>query len=217
MPRERRGYDRETGVRDALLIVIASEGAGTEPEYFAHVRESLHNPRMKIHVLRRDAAGESSPASVMASLVSFDREHRLRSGDQLWLVIDRDPQSWKPGTLARVARDCHTRGYHLAVSNPFFELWLLLHFADIPALSEANRQAYLDDEARIRRELTAAVARHHGSDYGSCCYPLTNTAIARGRLLDTNPRTRWPNALGTRVYLLLETIVAGEYTLPPAQ
>lgn len=34
----------------------------------------------------------------------------------------------------------------------------------------------------------------------------TDTAIARAQALDTEPGSRWPTTLGTRVYLILQKI-----------
>ena len=143
MGRERRDFVRRSGLRDATLFVIASEGVVTEPRSFNGIKERWHNPRIYVEILERDDPGHSSPEQVLKALSRFAEEYRLRDGDQLWLVIDRDSQSWKPRMMASIARECQRKTYHLAVSNPCFEIWLLLHFEDV------NKQG----TARIR-ELT---------------------------------------------------------------
>lgn len=39
MPRERREFDRRSGVKDPSLIVIACEGEKTEQDYFNSISE----------------------------------------------------------------------------------------------------------------------------------------------------------------------------------
>jgi hypothetical protein len=48
MARERRDFVRRSGFRDASLVVIACEGAVTEPEYFEDVKARLHAPGLHV-------------------------------------------------------------------------------------------------------------------------------------------------------------------------
>ena len=136
------------------MLVIATEGAETEQRYFRGLKERWHSPRIHVELVARADAGRSSPEQVFESLMQFAREWKLRDGDQLWLVIDRD--RWRPTTLASVARKCEQRQFRLAVSNPCFELWLLIHFEDIPNRS-AERQRALFENKRglLKREVSA--------------------------------------------------------------
>jgi RloB-like protein len=207
MPRERRDFVRRTGFRDASLVVIACEGAVTEPKYFNGLKERLHSPRMHVEVVTRQDPTQSSPDAVLHDLDAFAAAWFLRNGDALWLVIDRDPQSWKPGMIADVAQRCHQKGYFLALSNPCFELWLLLHFEDVPAQSEERcRQLLENADGLLKRE--EAQHRRPNSDweYIDHFLPHTETAIQRAQALDTEPEARWPAGLGTRVYRLVELI-----------
>ncbi len=106
MGRERRSFVRRSGQRDASLFVVAAEGAVTERQYFEGLKDRLHNPRIHLEFLPRSDPSRSSPAEVLASLARFASEWIILEGDQLWLVIDRDPQSWKAKALAAVAREC---------------------------------------------------------------------------------------------------------------
>src|SRR5271156_5306789 len=100
MGRERRSFVRTSGFRDATLFVIASEGAVTEPKYFNGLKERSHNPRIHVEVRTRDNPTHSSPEHVLNMLDRFYREFNLQDDDQLWLCMDRDPQSWTPQTMA---------------------------------------------------------------------------------------------------------------------
>jgi hypothetical protein len=200
---------RRTGFRDASLIVIACEGAVTEPAYFNGLRERLHSPRMHVEVVARRDPTHSSPDAVLRDLDGFAEAWFLRNGDALWLVIDRDPQSWKPGMIADIAQRCHQKGYFLALSNPCFELWLLLHFEDVPAQSEERRRQLLENaDDLLKKEEARHRQAHPEREYIDHFLPHTETAIQRARALDADPNARWPTDLGTRVYRLVERIWA---------
>ena len=42
-----------------------------------------------------------------------------------------DVDRWGDAKLSEIGRLCHQKGYALAVSNPCFELWLLLHLRSL--------------------------------------------------------------------------------------
>jgi hypothetical protein len=206
MGRQRRDFVRRGGFRDATLFVIASEGAVTEPRYFRGLKERCHRPGIYIHVLMRDDPSLSSPEHVLAELDRFRREYSLREADQLWLLMDRDVQSWKKAMISAIAQECQTKGYFLAVSNPCFEIWLLLHFEDVPNQADARKQELAGNADGL---LKSEVARHCSA---SCPYidhflPHIETAIARAEGLDTEPDARWPSQLGTRVHRLVKQLL----------
>jgi hypothetical protein len=207
MGRERREFNRTSGLRDSTLFVIAAESAKTEPKYFWGVQGKLHNSKIHIEVLERRDATHSSPSHVLSMLDSFSREYKIREGDQLWLVMDRDPKSWREAAIAQIARECHRKGYHLALSNPCFELWLLLHFEDVPS-QDSTRKKYLfaNRDQCLKAEIGKLVDGN--ISYIDNFYPQTELAIERAKSLDDRPASRWPSTLGTRVYRLLEILCA---------
>jgi hypothetical protein len=206
MGRERREFVRRSGMRDATLFVIASEGAVTEPKYFNGLKDRWHNPRVHLEVLAQDDPTHSSPEHVLKTLDRFSREYNLRDGDQLWLCLDRDSQSWKPRTMATVAKECQRKTYHLAVSNPCFEIWLLLHFEDVPNSSAVRAQELAENKDGL---LKSTVAKHCAAkrDYIDHFLPQTGVAIARAEVLDSKPEERWPSQLGTRVHRLVKQLL----------
>jgi hypothetical protein len=206
MGRQRREFVRRGGFRDAILFVIASEGALTEPRYFKGLKERCHNPGIYIHVLVRDDPSLSSPEHVLGELDRFRDEYSLQERDQLWLLMDRDFQSWKPAMISAIAQECQGKGYYLAVSNPCFEIWLLLHFEDVPNQGDPRKQELAGNADGL---LKSEVARHCST---SCPYidnfiSHTETAIARAEALDAKPADRWPSQLGTRVHRLVRQLI----------
>jgi hypothetical protein len=207
MPRERREYKRRSGFRDASLVVIACEGVETEPNYFNGFKEDAHNPRMHIEVLTREEPGHSSPQHVLQRLARFTDEYRIRDGDTLWLVADRDPQSWSDEMLSAVASESRQRLCDLAISNPCFELWLLLHFEDVPNQTIERRVELQENKNGLLKSLFAAHRQPYTNDW-TICKPHVQSAIQRAESLDTDPSHRWPQALGTHVYRLLKHLLS---------
>jgi hypothetical protein len=211
MPRERRDFKRTSGLRDASLVVIACEGAVTEPVYFNGIKAFLHNPRLHIEVLRREDPTLSAPEHVQRMLQRFTDEYRRRDGDTFWLVADRDRQSWSDAHLSRVATECQQRGFSMAISNPCFELWLLLHFEELHRVPEQEREELERNENDLLRRRFGAYRRGNATDW-ELCQPHWRTAAGRARILDTGPGDRWPQRLGTHVYRLVELLLDGEPT-----
>lgn len=134
--RKRKDFVRLEGVRPARLVVIASEGRCTESIYFSAVKERLRAPNVHVEILDRDS-NESSPESVHAQIADFMREYNIEDDDELWLVIDRD--RWHERMLSQVAQLCSQNSHlHFCMSNPCFELWLLLHLEDIREYDDAT-------------------------------------------------------------------------------
>lgn len=128
--RRKRPLDRSTNVvRDANLIVIASEDKYAVRQYFDFFRST----KIQFKVLETEE-GKSAPEHVLARLDEYKREFDIGEGDQFWLVSDCD--HWiEPGhlkNLIHVIKECRRKGIQVALSNPCFELWLLLHFAEFP-------------------------------------------------------------------------------------
>jgi hypothetical protein len=204
---------RGRNLRDAKLIVIAAEGTQTEKKYFEAVvsAEKFRNPKVHVKVLERLSTA-SDPAKVMEQLDGFRREFSLNRYDELWMVIDFD--RWGEQKLGAIAQACRQKEYLLAVSNPCFELWLLLHVCRLSDYTAEELERLLQNEkvGRDRRAIEMELVRllgsyNKGNPDCSRFLPSVETAIAQAQTLDTNPEHRWPNDLGTRVYLVVKTIM----------
>ena len=209
-------YSRHEATRDSRLIVIAAEGERTEKIYFEALRAYSRNSRVHIKILERDAENRhnSAPEYVLGQLTQYKTEHALEQDDELWLVIDRD--DWKPTALRVVAQKCvQDEAFHMALSNPCFELWLLLHLEDMASVSD-------EEKARIKKNsregtndsyLKREMRRLMGGSYNASRYnafvlvPHVHDAIRRAEILDVDKQARWPQELGTRVYLLAQSIL----------
>ncbi|HPH97265.1 MAG TPA: RloB family protein [Anaerolineaceae bacterium] len=209
----KRDFKRKSGLRDARLIIIAAEGEKTEKIYFDGLKDYYKNPRVHVEVLDHLLPG-SEPEKIILTLDAFRSEYKLRKGyDLLWLVIDVD--RWRQ-KLAFVAQQCLQKQYYLAVSNPAFEIWLLLHIRDLasyPAnvLAEFLENRKTGDRTCVSLELLNLLGGYNKTNPDMAYFaPRVQNAIENGRAADPNPESRWPNQPGSRVYLLAEKIVPQE-------
>lgn len=208
--------ERREAFRDARLIVIASEGKDTERIYFKALAKEYTNPRVHVHILKRseDEKNNSSPEHVLEQLNEYKCQYELEADDELWLVTDKD--HWTEAMLSRVATECmQDVSMHMALSNPCFELWLLLHLVDVSSLTPEEQLLWMENRRKSKSGnpyLKVLLRQKMGSYHESAYDVLTliqhvEVAIERARLLDKNPADRWPQTLGTRVYLLAESVM----------
>lgn len=208
--------ERQEAYRDARLIVIASEGKDTERIYFKALAKEYTNPRVHVHILERSEAEQnnSSPEHVLKQLNNYKEQYALESDDELWLVVDKD--RWTEAMLSRVATECAQDNYmHMALSNPCIELWLLLHLVDVTLLTPEEQQQWLENRRKsksadpyLKVRLRQEMGSYHEAAYDAqMLIAHVEEAIERAKALDKNPADRWPQTLGTRVYLLAESVM----------
>jgi len=177
------------------LFVISTEGEKTEPIYF----EEFHPGRdggYRIHILRT-LNGKSCPREVLERLIQYEKKARLGSNTEYWAVIDRD--AWSAAELDDVSREiAKHENYHLALSNPCFELWLWLHLRHNRPFN--GRQ---DCQRSLIREWPDFVK----GDYdASKLMPMVQQACERAKELDVAPDAKWPEEQATWFYRLIERL-----------
>ncbi|HEV7590954.1 MAG TPA: RloB family protein, partial [Longimicrobium sp.] len=120
------------------------EGAVTEPKYIDGFRIAHGANTVRVHV---KAPGGDPKATVETAIKltdeAADRARRERDDnlryDEVWCVFDVDEHP----RLDEARRTADASGVLLAISNPCFELWLLLHFADQTAALSRKRASEL--------------------------------------------------------------------------
>lgn len=208
--------ERREAFRDARLIVIASEGKDTERIYFKALAKEYANPRVHVHILERcrEEQNCSSPEHVLKQLNDYKSQYELEADDELWLVVDKD--RWTDAMLSHVATVCTKEvSMHMALSNPCFELWLLLHLEDASLLTTEEQEQWMGNRRKSRNaapflkvRLRQKMGSYHESAYDATALTVhVEEAIVRAKALDKNPADRWPQTLGTRVYLLAESVM----------
>ena len=191
---KRRKFGRTLPTRPyRKLFVLATEGAETEPQYFA----LFNSTTMTITVKCLKSTTNSAPAHVLKRMGRYLQSNPLKPGDAAWLVVDKD--QWTEEQLAQLHTWANSHEqYGLAVSNPSFELWLLLHF-DVSAGIVNLRQC----KDRLKRYLPNYDKGHIETIK---LLPGIPAAIDRARMKDSPPCADWPRTIGTTVYLLVEKL-----------
>lgn len=157
--------------------MVFCEGERTEPEYLDALKR---RPSVR-DVAAVDLRVETGHGgSVPRTLVTMATEARSKAIDEeaeideFWCVFDVEWPRNHPG-LGEAVQQARVNGIKLAVSNPCFELWLILHFQDHGSWLDNNQAR------RLRRQLDGS------GDKGleAARYtPLTADAARRAAELD---------------------------------
>lgn len=177
------------------LFVVATEGAETEPIYFQEFHPGRDGSfRLKI---LGNPKHKSRPVEVVQRLMEYEKRERPGADTEYWAVVDRD--AWPESELREASELITARnGYHLAMSNPCFELWLWLHL-------RPNRS--FSDRHDCQRALAREWPDYAKSSYdASILMPHVPDAISRAGELDDRPDDPWPEQQATRVYQLVEKL-----------
>lgn len=201
----RRSFSRKTGFRDSKLIVIATEGEVTEHQYFNGLKlhEDYKSPRLHVEILERGTRN-SDPKACLDELSQFKKEYHLKQDDELWLVCDVD--RWGDRKLAEVGQLCRQKKYLIAVSNPCFEAWLLLHKVTYNQYSQEEKDNLNGACGNIERELKRVLGTYNKTkiDVDVFLVDLEN-AVAEAKLIDV-PEHQWPQSFGSKLFHLVESI-----------
>lgn len=183
-------------------VLIVCEGEKTEPGYFRELRREE-----EIRLLTIEVVGKLGvPLKVVETAVRMSKEARLearRSGDdglaydEVWCVFDVDQHP----NLQEALNEARTHDVNVALSNPCFELWILLHFQD--------------QRAHIGSDRLADACRTHIPNYQkeapyNDLRPRYEAAVERARKLDAwqQQQGRQDENPTTRVYRLTERLRA---------
>jgi len=220
MPREAQKLVRQSGFMSAEKFYILSyEGTVTEKKYFNDLRESeLFNDSGTIETipLKRSTTSGSNPLEVKKLLKRAKDEYNFRDTDEFWLIIDRD--DWETIhhiDLKALAEECKKeRNFFLALSNPCFEFWLILHLKDLSEFTDEERQLIYENgrisDAKHYVDTVIEQAINNGRGYNKrpdprIFIPRTKVAIERAKALDAGGL--FPSSLGTDVYKLVEKLI----------
>jgi len=179
--------------------LIVCEGAKTEPQYFRALRKELRLQTVEVVVEGEDCG--SSPISVVNHAISLrdtrreDAPHSplLVPYDAVWCVMDVEVPT-PHESLAAAIDKAKANQLNVALSNPMFEYWYLLHFERTSALMQDNRHLL----SRLKKHWRQY--KKNDPDFFEVVYPLTTTAIENSEavlrekhygedLRDCNPAT----------------------------
>jgi hypothetical protein len=215
MPRERQDFIRESGSKDKeKIVVLAYEGADTERLYFNAVKgcARFNKDLIELHALQRPAGDHaSSPKHVFNKLKREAKdEYNFGPKDELWIVIDTD--RWR--NIPEIVAACQAqKNMFAAVSNPCFELWLLLHRSDISGYSAEQLESILKNKKTGKRtHVECLLMAALGGSYNKSnirpdnFIPWLDQAITQAKGLDAAVED-YPTVIGSHVYKIVEKII----------
>ncbi|TDC00851.1 RloB domain-containing protein [Micromonospora fluostatini] len=141
-PRRTKAKDLRRSVArrpERRTIVIFCEGEASEPDYINALKrlpEVRDNTAIRIEVDPEQGA----PITLVERAVARGEDDEV---DECWCVFDVEWPQNHP-RLDEAIRLAERHGVKVAVSNPCFELWLILHFTEQTAFlntSEAERRS----------------------------------------------------------------------------
>ena len=198
-----RGYIREVPqekVRDYSLFAIATEGTEREPDYF-RLFDGID--RIKVDIIEPETSDDedasekrkaSSPSKVLEKVKAYISKNQLSAedGDSLWCVIDVD--RWPQKQIEELHAFCAQKdNWHLVISNPSIEIWLLYH----------KRADLTDLGIQTANDAKQALDKIEKGGYYYIKYlPLMLDAIENARNAGSNPDGYMPELLQTKVYQL---------------
>ena len=110
-------------------MIVVTEGEKTEPGYLKAFKEIHVLPHIKKSVFKlRIIPGIGVPKTVVDRAIQEleDLQGPLSGKDSVWAMFDRDEHP-----EFREAKDkARSKGVHLAISNPCFEIWGIYHYQD---------------------------------------------------------------------------------------
>jgi hypothetical protein len=169
---KRRSPHRQPKTR----ILIVCEGRVTERQYFKAFQHQVRNSRVHVEVSKETGV----PLTVVQCAIRLrdeavseakrERDENLL-WDQVWGVFDVDEHP----NLDKAIQLAGSEGICLAVSNPSFELWALLHFQDQRAF--ATRQ-------QVRASLKTHLPDYEKSLDFALMHPHYADALRRAQDLD---------------------------------
>ena len=195
MSSKRRRFNRPLGQRRyRKIFVLAVEGIKTEHQYFNLFNDQ--NSIIRVSCLKGKHDG--SPPQVLTRMEKHLKKESLRNSDEAWLIVDKD--QWSDEQLSQLYHwSLKASHYGFALSNPKFELWLLLHFEDGKGISSSQICSQ-----KLERHLPGY---NKGINVRKISETMIHDAVKRAKQKDSPPCKDWPRKTGTTVYRLVENIL----------
>jgi hypothetical protein len=204
MARDSRRLSRRAGsATEATTVAIVCEGQKTEGIYFDGIRREYRLATARLHVVGLGF----DPLKVVKEAESLKKEY-----DHVWAVFDVEApgaHAVPHGSLRQAVARAKRAGIRCAVSNPCFELWLLLHFQ--------CRTAYLNNEA-VRAEIRRCDCAYSdkGFDFRKI-WPHHQRAIRNAMTLDKRQQSDHVDLVDRNPWTSVHELVLTLLDLDPAK
>ena len=145
------------------------------------------------------------------------QDYNFKSTDEFWLVIDRDDwETIHKIDLVKLAEDCKVeKNFFMALSNPCFEMWLILHLKKLEEISVEDKVKIYENApiSAKKHYVDAVLARYIGDGRGYNKRP--NPAVFLPKVIQAIHNAKeiavkddpYPKTLGSDVYKLVEKLI----------
>lgn len=219
MPREHKELVRPGGIKDAeKFFLLSFEGEKSEPKYFKDFRDSEYfnnSGLIEIIPLRKTKNSGTNPIYVKRLLKEVKNDYNFKKTDEFWLIIDRDQwESIHKISFEDLYNDCRKESnFFIALSNPCFEIWLLLHLKDINEFDDKEQKKIYENSktSSSKNYIDQVLGEISGRGYNkrpnpNVFLPNIKNAIERAKKLDDR-NDEYPSYLGSHVYKLVEKLI----------
>lgn len=196
MSPKRRSSDsykrRGPTVEPRAKVLVVCEGAKTEPNYFLAMCRDLGLTAVEVRVCGEDC-GSAAKSVVEHAVDKISELKKSECYDEVWCVFDVEAPKPDP-TLRRALEMADANEIGVALSNPCFEYWFILHFekkappfqknADVVKMLEEYLPDYAKGDRTIHDQLksrTVDAIRNAKLVIKEKCYSEN--------LIDANPST----------------------------
>lgn len=219
------------------IIFLSCEGSVTEEEYIEVLSQIYDGVKGRVQLIsvaedevhtlpkkrtreQNQVLGKSKPWQLVERINKFKEEKDAKyefskyPEDEFWIVSDVDDNlDNHKEEFENAIQECEEKGYKYAISNPFFEIWLLLHHDE--ASEEDKKYAVTETHPyeatnHFRMRLSEKGAplkeqKHLKLEYYSD--EKVRLAVQRAKELVEGKDEKIPSGYGTYVYKIIEEIL----------
>lgn len=128
--RRSRLDNRKVDTRAVLpTMTIVCDDSVTAPKYF-HCLQRVVKQVAKLNVLAASQGKTSARAVVDRAIDEYERLDKDDDHDAVWVVIDMEQEDHHRQQAKQEKKRAKSKGVNVALSNPCFEVWTLLHLED---------------------------------------------------------------------------------------
>lgn len=184
--------------RDDRLFYVSMDDRYAPAQYLRFLKV----PRVVIIPL---AAGTEAQSAKL--VIERLRQADALEGDEKWALLDGDHylKGSHLNSFTRALQEARQAGIQVAISNPCFELWLLLHWIEPEELGPVG------SAAELARRLSEVSGGYNKTSLKPWRFPLEKLELAteRARKMDANVSGGdLPQGPTTRVYKLIDALRA---------
>lgn len=105
------------------IIRVLTEGKVTEPGYLRILERNAINVKIEI-----DLKDTGVPLTLVQRAREYQRMNKKKDSDfdEIWCIFDVDQHP----NIEQAIREARDNDINIAITNPCFELWLVLHYQD---------------------------------------------------------------------------------------